>query len=146
MSTQHLDFEKFYREAPALVRSKNYSRAQLLQLLQEEIQSCKQLWDEYRQHQDANRSHATAEDIAEAEQAYKRYHDDTAEAHSDDEIIDSFVHIKATGMVMQSIIERGKKGGPLARKQAAVVKQGRGCLIFAALLIPAAAGLTAWII
>jgi len=100
MSTQHFDFEKFYREAPALVRSKNYSRTQLLHLLQEETRSCKQLWDGYRQYQDANRSHATAEDIAEAEQAYKRYHDDTAEAHSDDEIIDSFVHIKATGMVM----------------------------------------------
>lgn len=49
MSTQPLDLEKYCREAPGLVHSKNYSREQLLELLHEEIRSCKQMWDKQNQ-------------------------------------------------------------------------------------------------
>ena len=123
------NLERYYKEAPGLIRSKGYTHEQLVELLAKEIRACKDLWGAYQRHQEPNRRQLAAEEIADAEAAYKGYKNDTMNAREDD-IIDSIVNIKATGMVMQHVIKLGTGGRGKGRSPAGQPASRIGAIIW----------------
>jgi len=116
MSTESFD-ERFYRDEPDRIRAQGFTREELLEEFRRELRSCKQMWDNYRYYQDPNRGQFTAEDIAEAEQSYKEFKNDTAEIYEYDDILDALVKIRGTGNVMNYVISKGVKEGPLGNRR-----------------------------
>lgn len=146
------DFAQIHKDAMAELAASGRSRQDLLDEVQESLRGLRQGLSLYKEINGPERTALHKETLDEHLELWKEYSQDSAGLYEDHDIWELVARVRASNVVQSSVFHRYSTGklkahadAPASRPQGQAA-QGRGCLVFAALLLPAAAGLASWVI
>lgn len=146
------DFKKLHEDTIAELQASDRSRHDLLDEIRDSLRGLREglpLFEEINGPQRANLHRDTLNELT---QRWKEYSSDEAGLYKDEDVWDLVSQVRASNAVQTSVFLRYSTGKIKAHADTANVapnqqprQQGRGCLMFAALLLPVV-GLTFWMI
>lgn len=144
------DFAQIHKDAIDELAASGRSRQDLLDEVRESLRGLRQGLPLFEEINGPARAAMHRDTLDEHLELWEAYSQDSAGLFEDHDIWELVARVRASNVVQTSVFHRYSTGrlkahadAPAPRAQAV---KGRGCLVFAALLLPAATGLVSWVI